>query len=104
MKTKTASIVLACFLVMTAISMAGAGEDYPNKQVQLICPYAVGGITDLSARILAEKMGEFMGQPVIAKGQNIVHPSLMLNYATTSVTRTRVSCIHEPAAYRGRIG
>jgi tripartite-type tricarboxylate transporter receptor subunit TctC len=65
MKTKTASIVLACFLVMTAISMAGAGEDYPNKQVQLICPYAVGGITDLSARILAEKMGEFMGQPVI---------------------------------------
>jgi tripartite-type tricarboxylate transporter receptor subunit TctC len=65
MKTKTASIVLACFLVMTAITTAGAGEDYPNKQVQLICPYAVGGITDLSARILAEKMGEFMGQPVI---------------------------------------
>jgi tripartite-type tricarboxylate transporter receptor subunit TctC len=65
MKTRGASIVLACFFFMLAVSTAWAREDYPNKQVQLICPYAVGGITDLSARILAEKMGELMGQPVI---------------------------------------
>ena len=65
MKARNTSILLASLLIVTAISAGWAREDYPNKQVQLICPYAVGGITDLSARMLAEKMGEFLGQPVI---------------------------------------
>ena len=41
---------------------------------------------------------------LIPKGHNIVHLSLMPNYATTSVTHTRVSCIHGVAAYRETIG
>lgn len=65
MKTKTPGTILLGFLLMMVVSTGWAKDDYPNKQIQLICPYAVGGITDLSARILAEKMGELMSQPVI---------------------------------------
>lgn len=69
MKTKPTGIVVIGLLVMmiisSASSMVWAKDEYPNKQIQLICPYAVGGITDLSARIIAEKMGEYLGQPVI---------------------------------------
>jgi tripartite-type tricarboxylate transporter receptor subunit TctC len=69
MKMKTTGLVVIGFLFTVAMSMAVsqalAKDEYPNKQIQLICPYAVGGITDLSARIIAEKMGEYLGQPVI---------------------------------------
>jgi tripartite-type tricarboxylate transporter receptor subunit TctC len=66
MRMRTAgSLLFFGFLVVMAVSGSWAREDYPNKQVQLICPYAVGGITDISSRILAEKMGEYLGQPVI---------------------------------------
>jgi len=62
------TIVTIFCLALTIAILASSGwakDEYPTKQIQLICPYAVGGITDLSARILAEKMGEYLGQPVI---------------------------------------
>jgi tripartite-type tricarboxylate transporter receptor subunit TctC len=64
---KIAGILFAGFMaVFASFSCSGwAADDYPNKPVQLICPYSPGGITDLSARTVAEKMGEFLGQPVI---------------------------------------
>jgi tripartite-type tricarboxylate transporter receptor subunit TctC len=65
MKAKTTGIVLMIFLVVLGVSTSWAKDDYPSKPIQLICPYSVGGITDLSARLIAEKMGEFLGQPVL---------------------------------------
>ena len=53
--------IIVLFMPITGM----AADEYPNKPIQLICPYAPGGITDLAARALAEKMGEFVGQPVL---------------------------------------
>ncbi len=64
MNVKKIGFVIGLVFIMTA-SVCRAAEDYPNKSIQLVCPFAVGGITDLSARLLAEKMGEYMGQPFV---------------------------------------
>jgi tripartite-type tricarboxylate transporter receptor subunit TctC len=40
-------------------------KDYPNKPIEFVCPNAPGGTIDLSARIIGEKMGEFLGQPIV---------------------------------------
>jgi tripartite-type tricarboxylate transporter receptor subunit TctC len=65
MKAKAATAILLGFLVMLTASNGWAREDYPNKPIQFICPFAVGGITDIAARVVAEHMGKYLGQPLI---------------------------------------
>ena len=42
-----------------------AAEVYPSKPIRLVVPYGPGGIGDLTARIVADKMSENMGQRII---------------------------------------
>ena len=44
---------------------AQAQAPYPNKPIKWIVPFAPGGSGDLIARLLAESMGQALGQPVI---------------------------------------
>jgi tripartite-type tricarboxylate transporter receptor subunit TctC len=48
-----------------AISTVCEAQTYPNKPIRIIVPHPPGGTTDLIARILATKMSESMGQPVL---------------------------------------
>ncbi|MDO9114312.1 MAG: tripartite tricarboxylate transporter substrate binding protein [Polaromonas sp.] len=48
-----------------ASGLAAAQTSYPNKPVRLIVPFAAGGTTSILARMLAERMGQHMGQPII---------------------------------------
>ena len=38
---------------------------YPTKPIKLVVPFSPGGASDLTARTLAEKMGESMGQSIV---------------------------------------
>src|SRR5687767_620821 len=39
--------------------------DFPNKPVTLVVPFAAGGSLDVTARIIAEKLKDLLGQPVV---------------------------------------
>jgi tripartite-type tricarboxylate transporter receptor subunit TctC len=41
------------------------GAEFPNKPIQLVCPFAPGGGTDVIARIISKKLTILFGQPVI---------------------------------------
>ena len=55
-----------CALTLAALlpGLAGA-QNYPDKTMRLIVPAAPGGASDLLARIVAERLGQAMGQPMI---------------------------------------
>ena len=60
--TAAATLVAPWVLPATA-------QTFPSKPIRLLVPFAPGGTTDLLARIMAERMGALLGQPVIVENK-----------------------------------
>jgi tripartite-type tricarboxylate transporter receptor subunit TctC len=56
---------LAMTIVCAAPSFSGAAESYPSRPIRIIVPFPPGGGNDIVGRILAMKLGEGLGQPVV---------------------------------------
>ena len=41
----------------------------PDRPLRLIIPFAAGGSTDVTARLVAQALGERLGQPVVAENR-----------------------------------
>ncbi|PIT73760.1 tripartite tricarboxylate transporter substrate binding protein [Limnohabitans sp. B9-3] len=56
--------LLGGFFALAAVPHALA-QSYPSKPIKMIVPFPAGGTTDIVARIVAQRMTESMGQPVV---------------------------------------
>lgn len=71
MKTVTRFLlVLSCFaLIGISAREAAANDAYPNRPLKLVVPFPPGGLTDVLARAIAERLGAALGQPVVAENR-----------------------------------
>ena len=57
---------LACACLMLALPAQAPAQAYPTKPIRFIVPLAAGGGMDTVARSLAQKLGENLGQTIVA--------------------------------------
>jgi tripartite-type tricarboxylate transporter receptor subunit TctC len=66
MKSFVDSVPYAAVLsIATALPLAAAEPQYPSHPLRIIVPFAPGGASDVVGRLLAQKLGESMGQTVV---------------------------------------
>lgn len=71
-------------LFVCAVSSEAATAAYPERTIRIICSSGAGGIVDITARILAEKMSAILGQPVVIENM----PGAGSTIAINAVERT----------------
>jgi len=63
-KTKLGTNLLVSTLLVCG-TIGAATAEYPEKPVRFIVPFSTGGGTDLQGRLLADKLRQGLGQPVL---------------------------------------
>jgi tripartite-type tricarboxylate transporter receptor subunit TctC len=54
---------------VTMCATAASAQQWPAKPVHIVVPFAPGGATDVLGRIVADKLGERIGQPVVIENK-----------------------------------
>jgi tripartite-type tricarboxylate transporter receptor subunit TctC len=57
-------LIAALFMLVCAVATVQA-QTFPSRPLSLIVPFPPGGSTDAAARIMAERMRETLGQPIV---------------------------------------
>ena len=87
-------------LAMPSLGHAQA-DGWPNRPIRIILPYGVGGATDVTMRLIAPKLAEILGQPVVIEnrvgsggvvGTNLVARSEPDGYTLVCAALSAVSC------------
>jgi tripartite-type tricarboxylate transporter receptor subunit TctC len=60
-------LLLGAVLALASVAGAAGAQDFPNRTLTMVIPFAAGGPTDVLGRIIAARMGELLGQNVIVE-------------------------------------
>jgi len=61
---KRLSLLLLCVIATPAVA-----ADYPDHAIKMVIPFAPGGGTDVLGRIIAQRLSQQWGQPVVVENQ-----------------------------------
>lgn len=76
--------LLGSFVLTAFAASAAAQQDYPNKPIRYISPYAPGGSTTVIARLIGQQLTDAWGQQVVVDNRGGANTILGTQLAVTS--------------------
>jgi tripartite-type tricarboxylate transporter receptor subunit TctC len=87
-------IVGSVFFVSSIFAQSTTKEEFPDRPVKFVVPFAPGGPTDIIARILSQKLTALWGQAVVVDNR----PGASGNTGTTQVAKSKSRWLHHPTS------
>src|SRR5687768_2131651 len=77
-------LVAAASLALIVSSHTAQAQDYPSRTVQIIVPFSAGGAVDAVGRLMAQKLSDRLGKPVVVDNR----PGASGNIGANAVARS----------------
>ena len=58
-----------CLLPALLAAHLATAQTFPTKPIRIVVPFGAGGVADLTARTVAQKLGESLGQAVVIENK-----------------------------------
>jgi tripartite-type tricarboxylate transporter receptor subunit TctC len=75
--------LFAAALALTVLALTaggGAAQDYPSRPVRIVVGFGPGASGDIAARVLAQKLGQVLGQQFIVENRSGAGSNIATNY------------------------
>ena len=74
------------FVLILVFLIAGTAQaqNYPSRPIRLVLPFAAGGLVDVPGRILAQKLSESLGQPLVVENRPGAGSTIGADYVARS--------------------
>jgi tripartite-type tricarboxylate transporter receptor subunit TctC len=76
--------LLSGLLALVTLAAPSSAQTYPSRPVKMIVPFPAGGVTDVGARIVGQKLSEALGQPVVVENRPGASGTIGVDAATKS--------------------
>jgi tripartite-type tricarboxylate transporter receptor subunit TctC len=87
---------LICTFALLAATSAGA-QSWPSRQIQLVVPYAPGGVVDFIGRTLGQRLAQQVGQPVVTDNRPGAGGMIGIEYTARSAPDGHTIVLMDPA-------
>ena len=88
-------IVTCTFALLVATS--AAAQSWPTRQVQLVVPYAPGGVVDFIGRTIGQRLAQQVGQPVVIDNRPGAGGMIGIEYTARSTSDGHTIVLMDPA-------
>ena len=75
---------LAAALACCAVTGNASGQAFPAKPIRIVVPYVAGGPSDMVTRVVAQRMNQIMGNPVVVENRPGANGMIGMEYVAKS--------------------
>lgn len=84
-------------LVVLAVATSVSAQTWPTRQIQLVVPYAPGGVVDLIGRTLGQRLSVQVGQPVVVDNRPGAGGIIGVEYTARAAPDGQTLVVMDPA-------